>query len=250
MEFRVVPLDSAENAAHKPARAENQTDLPLPEALPWHSPVVFTNLSGPWETLYARGTDPVLIERGFGSGSVVLATDSYFVSNEALSKERHADLLAWLVGPAKQIVFDEAHFGIVESASAATLIRKYRLHGLAAGLILLAGLFIWKNALSFVPPYPDETGRPQVAGKDATAGFVNLLRRNIAPRDVLRVCFDEWTKSLVQGGSHSIARVDRAQAVLEAEAARAGTEREPVGAYREICAGPERHQDWINGLVD
>ena len=275
VEFRVVPLESAEGAAHKPVRVENQTDLPLPESLEWHSAVVLTNLSAAWETLYARGASPVLVERRFGAGSVVLATDSYFFSNEALSKERHADLLAWLVDPsaairaverrservegrgsrdaaaaaaspptlaprpsltAKQVVFDEAHFGIVENAGTASLMRKYRLHGLGAGLILLAGLFIWKNALSFVPPDTDETGQAQVAGRDAAAGFVNLLRRNIAPRDVLRVCFDEWTKSLGQGSSHSIARVDRAQAVLEAEAARARTSQDPVHAYKEICA--------------
>ena len=34
-----------------------------------------------------------------------------------------------------------------------------------------------------------------MAGKDAAAGFVNLLRRNIPPRDVLTTCFAEWKKS-------------------------------------------------------
>ena len=85
-----------------------------------------------------------------------MATDSYFVSNEAMAKDRHADLLAWLIGPDKNVVFDEAHFGIVETSGVAVLMRKYRLHGLAAGLMLLAGLFIWKNSTSLVPPLTDE----------------------------------------------------------------------------------------------
>ncbi len=145
---------------YEPARAENKTDLPLPRALDWHSGTVFTNLAGAWRVIYARGTNAVLIERQFGKGSVVMATDSYFVSNEAMAKDRHADLLAWLVGANRNVVFDEAHFGVVETSGVAMLMRKYRLHGLAAGLLLLAGLFIWKNASSLVPPHA-EPERPK-----------------------------------------------------------------------------------------
>jgi len=236
VELAVLPLETGSNASHHPARALNQADLPLPQELAWHSGLIFTNLPPSWRTIYARGDHPVLIERGVGAGSLVMATDSYFLSNEALSKEHVAGLLAWFVGPSKRVVFDEAHFGLVENPGTAALMRKYRLHGLAAGLILLAGLFIWKNSMSFLPPYPDEQEAGQVAGKEAAAGFVNLLRRNIAPRDVLRVCFDEWTRSLLHGGnSHLIARVDQAQTVLEGESGRARTEQDPVRAYREIC---------------
>jgi hypothetical protein len=83
----------------------NKTDLPLPPDLDWHSGLVFTNLrSECGVSIYTRGTNAVVIERSFGTGSVVMATDSYFVSNEAMAKDRHADLLAWLVG-AKQITW-------------------------------------------------------------------------------------------------------------------------------------------------
>jgi hypothetical protein len=234
LEFGFLPLPQAAAGAHKPAPAVNRSDLPLPETLDWHSATVFTNLDKAWQTIYARGTNPVVIERRFGTGAVVMATDSYFLSNEALRKDRHADLLAWLVGPAKQVVFDESHFGIVEEPGVSTLIRKYHLYGLAAGLILLAGLFIWKNALSFVPPYPPEEGADYVAGKDAAAGFVNLLRRNVPARDLLNLCFAEWTKSLTRGNAHLIARVDQAQTVLEAENARPQRDRNPVKTYQEI----------------
>ncbi|HWH68020.1 MAG TPA: hypothetical protein VNT26_01435, partial [Candidatus Sulfotelmatobacter sp.] len=220
---------------YEPTQATNQTDWPLPEALAWHSALVFTNLNSSWETIYARGTNPVVIERKFGAGTVVMATDSYFLSNEALRQDRHADLLAWLVGPNRRIFFDEAHLGILETSGVATLMRKYRLHGLALGLAVLAGLFIWKNSLSLVPAYPDQEQIETVAGKEAAAGFVNLLRRNIAPRDLLNVCFAEWTKSLTRGNTQVIARVDQAQAVLEAENARPQRQRNPVQAYQEIC---------------
>jgi hypothetical protein len=235
VEFGHVPLAANASEAYEPIRVVNQTDLALPETLNWHSGLVFTNLGPAWQTIYARGTNAVVIQRRFGHGTVVMASDSYFLSNEALARDCHADLLAWLIGPGKLVYFDEAHLGIVENPGVATLMRKYRLHGLASGLILLAALFIWRNSMSFVPLYPDEQARGHVEGHDATAGFANLLRRSIAPRDVLRVCFDEWTKTLGRGGLHTIARVDQAQAVLEAENARAQVERDPVRAYQEIC---------------
>ena len=134
------------------------------------------------------------------------------------------------------VVFDESHFGIVEEPGVATLIRKYRLHSLALGFLLLAGLFIWKNSLSFVPLDSETTELPYVEGRDAVAGFVNLLRRNIPQRDVLKVCFTEWAKSLGQAGIHSISRVDAAQTIFEAESARPLLERSSVRAYRDICA--------------
>ena len=188
---------------YEPARALNKTDLPLPQTLDWHSGVVFTNLDKAWRVIYARGSNAVIIERKFGRGSVVMATDSYFVSNEAMAKDRHADLLAWLIGANRNVVFDEAHLGIVETSGVAMLMRKYRLHGLAAGLILLAGLFIWKNSTSLVPPHTDGQRENLIIGKDAASGFVNLLRRSIAPRDLLATCFAEWKKSVAPEGKSS-----------------------------------------------
>ena len=235
VEFGFVPLAPGDGSAYPPVQVVKRSDLPLPEMLPWHSGMIFTNLATSWQTIYARGTNPVFIERQFGAGSVLMATDSYFFSNQAMAKERQADLLAWLIGRRQQVVFDEGHLGIVEAPGISTLMRKYRLQGLAVGLLALAGLFVWKNSTSLVPPFADEAAPQEVVGKDASAGLVNLLRRNIATQDVLRVCFEQWTKSLLHTGGHSITRVDQAQAILEAENARAKVARNPVRAYQGIC---------------
>jgi hypothetical protein len=96
--------------------------------------------------------------------------------------------------------------------------------------------------VSFVPPYQEEMTEGTISGKDAGAGFVNLLRRNLDSRDLLRVCFEEWTKSLMHTGTHSISRVDQAQAVLEAENARARSGQDPVRAYQEICRVLKGHK--------
>lgn len=234
-DFGHVELAQGEDDIYKPARVANQTDLPLPESLVWHSSLVLTNLDPSWQTIYARGEHPVVAEKTFDRGSIVLATDSYFLSNEAMWKEREPRLLAWLVGPAQHIVFDEAHLGVVESSGVAVLMRKYHLTGVIGALVLLAGLFIWKNSFSLVPPYAGETRSPYVTGKDATAGFVNLLRRNIPPRQLLEVCFEQWTRSLLNRANYRIAAVDQAQTIMERERARPATARNPVQAYRDIA---------------
>jgi hypothetical protein len=219
---------------YEPARIVNQTDLPLPPALDWHSGIIFTNLDKSWRVIYARGTNAVVIERRFGRGSVVIATDSYFASNEAMTKDRHPDLLAWLIGANQNVVFDEAHFGIVETSGVATLMRQYRLHGLAAGLILLAGLFIWKNSTSLVPPHTDGKQENLIAGKEASSGFVNLLRRSIAPRDLLATCFVEWKKSVARKGKVSVTRFQQAEAIYSSENSLPNRDRDPIKTYKKI----------------
>jgi hypothetical protein len=217
--------------SYAPVTVVNCSALPLPQTLDWHSGVVFTNVAKTWNIIYTRDVNPVVIERQFGKGSVVIATDSYFVSDEAMLKDRHADLIAWLVGPEKNVVFDEAHLGIVETSGVAILIRKYRLHGLVFGLILLAGLFVWKNSLSLVPPSAGETGDNFVAGKDSAAGFVNLLRRCIAPRDVLGACFSEWKKSVAPAGRMPSSRLRQAEEIFLAENLPSSN---PLETYKKI----------------
>ena len=224
-ELRTLEQD---NGQYLPATVFRKVKLPLPDVLQWHSGIVFTNLGPLWHVIYARGTNAVIIERKFGDGSVVMATDSYFISNEAMTKDRHADLLAWLIGPNKNIVFDEAHFGIVETSGVATLVRKYRLEGLEAGLILLAVLFIWKNSLSLVPPLADNKRENFVTGRDSATGFVNLLRRSVARRDILATCFAEWKKSTAQKGKISTSRFQQAEAIFSSSGSN------PIETYKKI----------------
>ena len=234
LDFQIRNL--RENAAdsYDPVEVLN-ADVPLlPPSLDWHSGLIFTNVNRAWRVIYARGSDPVMIERLFGRGSVVLSTDSYFVSNEAMEKDRHADVLAWLVGPNQRVVFDEAHLGIVEKPGVAMLFRKYQLQGFVVALLFLSGLFIWKNSTPLAPAFVDRDSADFVAGKDSAAGFVNLLRRNIPYREVLHVCLTEWRKSRLDA-KFSATRLARAQGVIDAENALPPRERNPIRTYRAIC---------------
>jgi hypothetical protein len=210
----------------------------VPEAetepsLSWHSALHFGKLKDGWRTLYACDGKPVIIERRFGEGSIVLAADSYFLSNEALRNERAPRLLAWLAGSARTVVFDEDSHGVSADPGVATLVRKYGLHGVAAGLLLIAGLFVWKNGASFMPALDDlNVEGDLVIGKEAEEGFINLLRRSIAPGQLLTVCAEEWKKAFDHTGKGL--KSAHLEKVLSSELARPARERNPVAAYQTI----------------
>ncbi len=210
----------------------------LPGFLRWHSNIYFKDLGDEWNVMYAIEGLPVMIERGFGKGSMVLATDSYFVSNEAMLNDRHPDLLAWLVGSNSRVVFDETHLGIGESPGIASLMRKYNLHGMLAGLLVLAILFVWKNSSSLVPPSATEEAGLRAAGtqagKDYGSGVVSLLRRNIPAGRILFICFEEWKKAFPKKSERFPEEIRRVGKVLARERQLKPRNRNPVKAYRDM----------------
>ena len=180
-----------------------------------------------------------MIERSFGSGSLVFSADSFLVSNEALRVERSPHLLARMFDGPAAVVFDEEHHNVREDPGMATLARKYRLQGVAAGLVLLTVLFLWKNSVRFIPARKsgaDESG--VVAGKDSSEGFVNLLRRTISPSEILGICVGEWRKAFPHR-PREMARIDE---IFGQEQARSSRERNAVSAYQAICQSLTRRR--------
>ncbi len=231
------PMAIDKNGAYEPFKARPADDSPLQATVPWHSAVYFTKLTNEWRVLYTALKNPVVIERDFGAGSLVVASDSYFLSNEALRKDRQPELLVWTLGANSHVLFDETHLGLNEQAGVATLILRYRLYGAVIAFILLAGLFIWKNATSFVPPHADDpkvAGTASVAGRDAAAGFINWLGRGLPAQDVISLCLQEWKKSCARSRPGLLTKADRIQAVVDQENSRPPKERNPVQAYATI----------------
>jgi hypothetical protein len=146
--------------------------------------------TGPGWTKIREG----VVERKLGAGTVVLVADSYPLSNEGLREEHDTGLIVKLVGPASEIVFDENHFGVVETGSVAKLMRKYHLEGALAVLALVAGLFLWRSASSMLPSRAPRAEQA-ISGRDSLEGMTALLRRGIAEQDLVRVCYEEWKKT-------------------------------------------------------
>ena len=225
---------------HSSATLTEDNQNLLPGSIRWLTTLIFDELDEAWRVIYLRDGHAVLMERPWGKGTIVLSADSYFISNEALMTHRYPELLSWLLSDNKTAVFDETHFGVTENVGVVALGRKYRLHGLFFGLLVLAALYAWKNASGFVPVHFSGGGGLShgedllVEGKDASAGFINLLRRAVASKDILAVCFQEWKKALPSYQRHSRKKLERMEAVLQREKIQTGRHRNPVGVYQSM----------------
>lgn len=210
-------------------------DLKLPERISIHTVLYFSNLSAPWKIIYDRSGHAVVIERAMGKGSIVLSAESYFLSNEAMLRERHPDLLAWIPGSKKAVLFDEYDHGVAYDPGVASLMRKYRLQWLIVAIFLLAALFVWKSTASLVPPYRE--GEEAVSrfslsrGSDAASGMANLLRRSISPGNIFQVCYQEWKKS--QKAKYAT-KLERIESIVMEQQGLAPRKRNPVEAYNRV----------------
>ena len=203
------PEDGWELAAGELPEGSELTD---PDSLPqWRSPYHFSELGEAWRIVATVEEEPVVVSRRLGKGTVVLTTDSYFASNEALWKDPHPTFLLWLAGNRPNLVFDETIHGTVESGGAMKMIRRYRFHGIFFGLAIFVALLAWRSASSLAPGsevidrglHPAETGgSTSVTGEETTAGFLSLLRRSVPRKRLLRTCVDTWRKDGSIGTRH------------------------------------------------
>jgi hypothetical protein len=157
------------------------------------------------------------VDRHFGNGVVVLLASCYEFGNEALAGDRDAEWITEAIGANHNVVFDEFHLGIRESSGVATLARKYHLQGAAFVLIVLLALFIWKSSTSFLPPLIDARGAEDdgIEARDANSGLTNLLRRNIARKDLMNMCLKEWEASRHGGNFYPQLKIERVRAVAQ-----------------------------------
>ncbi len=238
--FERIPRD--DDGDYEVWEAALVSEVPgLPEVMSWHTGLGFDELDEAWTTLYLREDTPVVVERAWGDGTIVLASDTFFVSNEAMRSERHTGLLAWLVGPQDAVIFDETHLGIGESPGVMTLARRYRLHGVIAALAMVTLLFVWRNMLTLVPRQATSqrdpfAGRRVYPGQTLAAGFLNLLRRSVPLPRLLEICHEEWVKSEKAFGTRHRNEDEDIQRVMELNRAASPKHRDSAGDYRRISA--------------
>lgn len=213
-----------------------RTNSPLPPTLRWPSSWHGSNLHPDWSPLYTREGQPVALERPWGSGSVVLLASDYHLSNESLRLEPQSRLVTWLLGPAQTVIFDETHLGLTLEPGISSLIRKYHLGGAVFGLLLLAGLHLWRTLARFNPPpdAPVETAIV-VQGRGSAAGLLNILRRSVSPNDLIDVCLDDWRATHAAAARTRRDRVGEAQNVADLQRELPPRQRNPVDTYRRIA---------------
>jgi hypothetical protein len=139
-----------------------------------------------------------------------------------------------LQGAGRTALFDESHLGVQDDPGIMTLIKKHQLVPFLLALMALAALYVWKNAVPFVSAAPEQE-RQEGGGRDNFSGLVNLLRRNIAPGEIMNICYCEWTKSFSREIGHSPALAKQLQTIMDDEKGRPAGKRDPVAVYRKMA---------------
>jgi hypothetical protein len=183
--------------------AKFKTDTPrivqsnvLPPNPAWTGPLYFTRLTHDWTAIANASLYPVVVQRNFGSGKVVMLASTYPLTNRAMAERRDSALLAYLFGNAHGVVFDETHLSVVNDPEIITLLRRYGLFPSLVTVILLALFYIWRSRYSLLPRQPRATANESiVAGKAGDEIFRQLLRRSVPNGQALGVCAGLWRKS-------------------------------------------------------
>lgn len=208
----------------------------LPRGLSIKTTLVFTKSSDQWKVLYRLRGEPVLMERRFGRGSVVISSISFFVSNEAMMTERLPALLAWLVSDKTRVLFEETHLGVGRSQGVATLARRYGLETAMAVLLILGLLFVWRSSVPFVQPYSEDdflrTREDQ--GKDHLEGLVNLLRRHVPKTRIAVESFFRWRAAHPRPDTFLRRKIDRIENIINGSVQGPSPKKDPLGFYNSI----------------
>ena len=134
-----------------PSEALCFSDKKIPEKIKFCSNLYFSSavedklLADDFEVLYKSGDYPVVIEKDFANGGrLVLFSDSYLFSNEAMKKEQIFSLISYLIGRNKEVLFSEAHFGLFQQRNVLWLLRKFKLELMVVTLLILCLFYCWK----------------------------------------------------------------------------------------------------------
>lgn len=171
----------------------------LDAQVPWYSSTVFTlddKAAERWRALYELDGLPVLIETRLGKGSIVLATDCYFLSNEGLAKDCRPALLAALVGASRTVLFDETIHGISEQRNTAWLMHRYRLHGIIAALALSMLLALWRHVCPLLPRARETAASASLQGFRMEDGLESLLHGHLPAANLPRQLYEAWRQSV------------------------------------------------------
>lgn len=229
----------------KPGKITRQTRLddllPIQSMLEGRSGLYFIPADDKWHPVYGK-VQPQgepgwvgVMERRIGSGSVVLCSDAYFMSNEALQAGRDPEFLAWVLGNNSTILFSEAHLGTQQQDRIMTLMRRYRLHGVLFSLALISVLFVWHHATTLIPRREQmERAMPSTqTERSHQDGLDNLLARFIPQSELLDTCVREWSQQF--HNDPKAQSIQHIQNVKTQGLRRTENEAELVGAFNEIA---------------
>lgn len=192
-----------------------------------------------WTVLYAQPVAPkteadsslrvYMAMRSVGKGQLIAASQLSFLLNEAIKTHPNPALLDFLAGGRPVVWVDETLHGLHQDQGVLWLVQRYRLE--AALLLFWATLLalLWSMSGDLVRR-PARNLNAQIVRHSEGAGVAarRLLQRSIAPAQVVRECWEEFSRRSPQD----------AQAISadQAYGSRLGAalEQPPLAGYRQL----------------
>lgn len=211
----------------------------LPERIPWREGGVLVEFDAElWSPVYQIEDEVVAAQRQLGAGRIVVLTDDYLFSNEALLKHRFTPLLTWVLGGQSQLIFEETHLGVAERAGVATLMRRYGLEGFALAFAGLMALVVWRGASPLLPPFGGRARDQLIRSEHSIeAGLGDLIQRSLPTGDLPRQAFAAWRQSFVRTSGDRrfyAAELDEIEALLRAQENLPARQRQPHATHLKI----------------
>lgn len=199
----------------------------------WH----FSSWAGEWKASETRGPGPLFLERRFDKGSIVLIANAALFTNRELLLHPDARVLAGIPGPHRQIIFDESHLGLEDTGTVIGLATAHGLDWMLLGFLVLGVLYVWRNAMSFVPPVPMQRDTA-ISGRDAHSALATLLMQSVPRKSILRTVAEEWnrTASHKRGFARTINTEKLAQ-LAQIDPSQAAQEYNTIAKYVNKLAG-------------
>ncbi|MEM7673520.1 MAG: hypothetical protein AAF212_09285, partial [Verrucomicrobiota bacterium] len=175
--------------------------------------------------------------RNYGRGSIVMFGDDYLFSNEALYLRRDLELFHWLLAGSDTVIFDEAHFGIVQTTGIVDLVKKYKLFPVILVGFLFLFAWIWKNAVPLLPPHSDGDPSAVVAESSSDHGLSELINRFLPAQEQPLRAFELWEKSVLSNPAEALRYQQELKNAREAIAAFKNTDRrkrDPQSLYFQL----------------
>ncbi len=148
-----------------------------------------------WRAVYQCGEIPMVAEKDFGRGRVIISALSFPFSNEAMRSQRATGFLLWVFQGCPRVLFDESHFGLVISRTIAKLIRKNNLHYALLALLLPALLYFWLAAVPLIPRYAGDAVAKNEKGGESASALCSLLMRSVPMREIVAAALEGWRRS-------------------------------------------------------
>ena len=167
------------------------------EIYPLSTTNIFTKLDEEWETLALYKEYPIIIERAYGAGHILLIADSSLLSNEILYRGRRTRALSWVLGDSTQVIFDESQHGIISRIGIIDLVRRYHLEGFLFSSLFILLLYIWSQASPRRPIHREEDKEDSIiitAPHDVDA-LSSLVSQSFSPNQALKECFTLWQET-------------------------------------------------------